>query len=222
MADKSIDMVETEVVCMNDRSSCSSTADVEDGAAGYTIQTNKKNAKANERKRDRDEQSPDDVTLTPKCSKIDKMTIINNVLFLKGKSVNIRDINPLTVKKCLLRADRSLKNDQIKYLKDAIRIECEDNDQKSLLMKIHDFENIEIITSEHNMLSRVKVNEFYDRVIIFGVDTDITEATICEYAGATTARRLLKKSDSGAERIPTGSVVLSFSRPPAYDNYDWI
>jgi len=119
---------------------------------------------------------------------------IVNMVFLKGKQENIATLNSFLLKQALLKIDNSLKPEQMKYIKDNLRITCSDAEQKIKILQINKLMGIEITTSSHTALNRNSVEvDALERVIIFGVSVDITVEQICQETGAVASKRLQKK-----------------------------
>ena len=117
-----------------------------------------------------------------------------NLAFIKGKEENIANLNSVALKESLLKVDSSLKPEQIKYVKDSLKITCNNAEQKSKILEIKSLLGIEIITSSHSALNRQSRDyETLERVIIFGVSIDITDDQVCSETGAVSAKRLQKK-----------------------------
>src|SRR3989442_710771 len=176
---------------------------------GFQVYTNRKNTK-----RSIGETSPDE-TLIPNAKRLGSSSIAN-LVFIKGVKENILSKNPLKLKQALTNIDGSFKGDQIKYAKDSLKIQCNSDEQKTRLLNINMILGIEVVVSEHNALSRAsKDYEEYEKVIIFGVSTNIDESDICEETKAISAKRLLSKMIPNTDRTPSENVVLSYyCNPP--------
>ena len=140
-----------------------------------------------------------------------------NLVFIKGISVILTKQHPGGIKKALLNIDNSLKDEQIKYAKESLRIACRDENQKRKLMSITFLMGIDVTVTEHKSQNRASIDlEQYEKVIIFGVSMGLTDDEIKHESKAITVKRLLKKERPGGDRIPTESVVLSYvTDPPA-------
>src|SRR6267154_334748 len=175
---------------------------------GYQTYTIKKNSK-----RLFDATSPDE-TIVPIAKRLDSSSFVNEV-FIKGVKENLLNKNPIKLKQALTNIDGSFKGDQIKYSKDNLKIHCKSQEQKNRLLNVKILLGIEVIASEHNAISRASSNlDEYERVIIFGVSTDIEENDICEETKAISAKRLLSKKAPNLDRVPSETVVLSYYADP--------
>ena len=143
---------------------------------------------------------------------------VESLIFMKGLNGNLAKLNPLKLKKALLVIDSSLKDEQIKYAKESLKIKCRDDVQKNLLLNVTELAGIDVSTSIHNAVSRASVDlETYEKIIIFGVSTEISESDICEETHSVAAKRLFKKDGITGERTPSENVILSFSsKPPKF------
>src|SRR6267154_2941896 len=119
---------------------------------------------------------------------------LTNLAFVKGKHENIANLNSISLKEALFKVDHSLKPEQLKYVKDSLRISCINVEQKNKILEISTLMGIEIETSSHYALNRQSIDyKAVERVIIFGVSVDITEEQVCNETGAISSKRLQKK-----------------------------
>jgi len=129
---------------------------------------------------------------------------ITNSVFVKGKEENITLLSSVALKQSFLKVDPSLKPEQMKYVKDSLKITCNNQEQKTKILDIKSLLGIEVITSNHAALNRQSRDfETLEKVIIFGVSTCITDEQICSETGVIAAKRLLKKNDANSARVPT-------------------
>ena len=120
---------------------------------------------------------------------------IVNMVFFKGKFENIATLNSITLKEALFKVDSSIKLDQLKYVKDSLRVTCLNAEQKEKIMGVTKLMGIEILTSSHSALSRQSQDfESQEKVIIFGVSVEITDEQICSETGSVASKRLKKKT----------------------------
>ena len=61
------------------------------------------------------------------------------IIFMKAKTGNISQLNPIKLKIELLKIDKSLQGEQICYNKENIKILCESNEQKSSPFRLRHF-----------------------------------------------------------------------------------
>src|SRR6266516_8189696 len=98
---------------------------------------------------------------------------------------------------------------------ETIKIKCRDEIQKNKIMSISNLVNLEIKPTEHKALSRYSEDvETYEKIIIFGVSTEITEGELKQIANVKTVKRLQKKGLHGLNRSDTESVILGFIEDP--------
>jgi len=146
---------------------------------------------------------------------------IVNMVFFKGKFENIATLNSITLKEALFKVDSSIKLDQLKYVKDSLRVTCLNAEQKEKIMGVTKLMGIEILTSSHSALSRQSQDfESQEKVIIFGVSVEITDEQICSETGSVASKRLQKKDITNGIRSSTETVILTFSSTPP--NYVYI
>src|SRR6267154_484010 len=125
-------------------------------------------------KRANDVLSPDTQESRKQLKYSDNTSIVNMV-FIKGKNENIVNLNSMSLKEALLTVDISLKPDQMKYVKENIRINCINGEQKDKIFNVKTLMGIEVATSSHTGLNRPSQDyETLERVIIFGVSIEIT------------------------------------------------
>src|SRR5206468_9859654 len=96
------------------------SAEMDDDENCFETSTNRKNRN----KRSIDALSPEEAA--KKLSKLTVASSVDNVMFMKGVNGNLAKQNPLKIKRALLKIDGSLKDDQIKYSKESLKIKCRD------------------------------------------------------------------------------------------------
>jgi len=211
-ADKTIDGsgIDMDTTITQDKS-CSSETRYDQDTTGYKTVSNNKNSN----KRHIENTSPEEPSAS-KFTKTTESTKVENSIFLKGINTNITKQHPLAIKKALLVIDSTIRDDQIKYSKESIRINCRDEAQKIKFKNVSNLIGIEISISEHSSISRSALNlEHFEKVIIFGVLTEITEEEIRRETKAISVKRLSKKGSVEGERTDTESVILAYgSEPP--------
>ena len=105
---------------------------------GYTLHSNNRN----KNKRPLENTSPEEAT----SSKVFKQQTTDtskfvNTIFLKGLNGLQSKQNPLKIKKALLGIDNTLKDDQIKYSKENIKINCRDESKKAKFTYVQGIRN---------------------------------------------------------------------------------
>jgi len=181
--------------------------------SGFTEQ----NSKQNKVKRKKD-LSPSEYT--PASKKLshgnqNHESDISNWVFIAGKTENITKKNPIKIKQALLGVDRSLNPKYFTKTGQSIKILTESIEQKEKLLKMAVLLGSEVIASEHVRLRHSTTTlQQYNKVIIFGVDTEITTDEIAEEVKADYVRRLKKRNVETGLLDDTPSVVLSFEGEP--------
>ena len=161
--------------------------DIKDSSTGFKEVVNDRH----KNKRTSNVLSPDTQS-NSKQIRLSDNNSITNIAFIKGKEENITMLNSVTLKESLLKVDPSLKPEQIKYVKESLKITCNSQEQKQKILDIKSLLGIEIISSNHTALNRQSRDyETLEKVIIFGVSTGITDEQICSETGAMAAKRLL-------------------------------
>jgi len=211
VAEKTIDMSGIDMdITVTQENACLSATGYDHDSAGYSTVTNSKS----KNKRNLENTSPEEAA----SSKISKTTDNDKIVyavFVKGVNVSLLKQNPLSIKKALLRIDNSIRDEQIKYSKDSIRINCRDESQKKKFDQLSNLMGIDVSVSEHLSLNRASLDlENYEKVIIFGVNTEITDEEIKSETKAISVKRLFKKSETGTGRIETESVILTYVTDP--------
>ena len=132
-------------------------------------------------------------------------------VFIKG--IHGADIlsNPLKIFSELKKIDSRLAPSQVVKGKGALRIDCADNNQSELLLKVSFLGEHPVAVSKLNP-SPSSASDLYYQVIIFGVNEIISIEEIVEEASCSSAKRLgnQKPDDSS----PPRAVVLTYRCNP--------
>jgi len=98
---------------------------------------------------------------------------------------------------------------EVRLLKDSVRITCVAEKQKMMLLNFtHWFGKPVTVTEPWGKAPTGNRRPAFQRGIIFGVSTDLSEYGIQSETKAETARRVVKWTNR--EHVKTGSVVLSY------------
>ena len=147
-------------------------------------------------------------------------------IFIQGKNSKITEKNPIKLKKALLQVDPTLEMQQIKHIPDTIKITTKSVEQKMKFLKLDKLLGEDITVTEHRNKAKLFFSQTVkNKVIIFGVNLDISEEEIIESTGANAATRLQKKSleATAYNRYPTTTVILSFdNNPPQHVEIGWL